>query len=86
MTVELNKSERLRVCKKLKEIRVHKGITQEEISLKTGLTRNNVSRIETGRYNIGIDIISAIATAMDYHLDLIPGPPPAFFEVKTRSE
>jgi len=52
-------------------IRTSKRITQEQLAERAGITRNNLSRIENGKYNTGIDIIIRIANALEMQLTLI---------------
>lgn len=57
--------------KKIVEMRMLKRITQEELALKADITRNNLSRIENGKYNPGLDILQRIADALDMELGFI---------------
>lgn len=50
---------------RVKQLRVEQGFTQEQLSLMTGLSRSNVSRIETGEANAGITEFLALASALD---------------------
>lgn len=37
------------LCKSIKQIRLNKNISQEELSLKSGVNRVTISRMETGK-------------------------------------
>ena len=45
-------------------IRNEKNITQEQLAEKADVTRNNISRIENGKYNPGLDILLRIGDAL----------------------
>lgn len=51
--------------------RKQKGISQSELAERTGILPNNLSRIETGKYSTGIDILLKIADALDMELGFI---------------
>jgi transcriptional regulator with XRE-family HTH domain len=60
---------------RLKEIRLQKGLTQEELSEKSGVKQGLISNYEKGRRMIGEDnmvkLIRALETNADYFLGLI---------------
>lgn len=63
--------ERKRIGMRIAELRKAKGFTQEELSIRAGLQRTHVSRIEAGRYAVTIDTLSAIAEQLGCKVDLI---------------
>lgn len=48
----------------LMEARKKKQMTQQEVADKAGITRANLSRIEAGKYNASIDILSRVCDAI----------------------
>lgn len=56
---------------KIVEMRTIKRITQEQLSESAGITRNNLSRIENGKYNPGLDIVQRIAEALGMELGFL---------------
>lgn len=56
---------------KIKEIRKSKKWTQTELGDKVGMTHQEISRIENGLHNIGIETIAMVAYALGYEIDLI---------------
>jgi len=50
--------------RKLKELRVRRGLTQEELAEKANLHRNYVSDVERGTRNISLVNIIALAKAL----------------------
>lgn len=56
----------------IKERREELGMTQEELSRKSGVSRQTISAIETGKYgNILVGTLAAIALALDTTVDKI---------------
>lgn len=51
--------------KRVKAMRISKGITQAQLSEMTGIQRPNLSRLENGKTNPNIDTLYRIATALD---------------------
>lgn len=68
ITSEYSQIERHKLCKKFQELATSKGITQDELAAKTGLKRNNISRIFSGKYSTSIDHLILIASALDTRL------------------
>jgi len=60
-----------RIGKRITEIRSEKKMLQSELAELTGLKQANISRIEAGRYNTGIDILAKIATALEMEIDFV---------------
>lgn len=54
----------------VREMREKKGITQEELAKRSGVSRQTISAIETdARYSAGIGTLSAIARALETKVD-----------------
>ena len=64
--------ERVRIGKRIRELRESKKMEARDLALLTGIDAANLSRIEQGKYSTGVDILSSIAIVLDAHLDLIP--------------
>ena len=52
-------------ARKLKEFRVKKGLSQEELADIAGLHRTYVGSVERGERNISIDNMERLASALD---------------------
>lgn len=50
--------------KRLRELRLDKGITQEELSLEIGTDNSYISNIENARYDIPLSRVRMIAQAL----------------------
>lgn len=59
---------RIAFGRKIVEARTVNRLTQEELAERAGLQQNNLSRIENGKYNPGLDILQRIADALDMEL------------------
>lgn len=63
-------TDRERIGIRIAEIRKQKGLSAHELAELTDLKRPNISRIESGKYSTGIDILSKIANALGKKIDL----------------
>lgn len=64
--------ERVRIGRRIRELRDRKRMEARDLALLTGIDAANLSRIEQGKYSTGVDILSRICVILDAHLDLIP--------------
>ncbi|MBV5282177.1 MAG: helix-turn-helix transcriptional regulator [Paludibacter sp.] len=60
---------RIAFGKRLARKRKQMKLTQEELALKAGLDRVTINRIENGKFNVGLDILNKIGTALGAELD-----------------
>lgn len=56
---------------RLKELRLEKGYSQEEIAHKTGFPTSQIGRIERGEINTSISHIAAFSKALNIHPKLV---------------
>ena len=63
--------ERIRIGKRIKEIRLEKGFDAKTLAAVTGIDAANLCRIEAGKYSVGFDILSKIAKACGKKLDFV---------------
>lgn len=69
--IEYNQqTSREKVIQKYIQCRKNKHMTQAELSNRTGISRSNISRFESGNYNPSLDIMVKIATALDMDFDI----------------
>ncbi len=64
--------ERERIGNRIKELRKEQGIDAKELANRIGIDPGNLSRIEQGRFSVGIDILNKIAGVMNMKLDFVP--------------
>lgn len=58
------------VGRQLAELRKAAGMTQEQLSELSGLNRANISKIESGRYNVSLDILGKICEVLGVRIEL----------------
>jgi transcriptional regulator with XRE-family HTH domain len=56
----------------IKQMREEKGLTQEELADKMGMSRTTISKVEDGKWNYGIDTITLFAVHLDFFQFFIP--------------
>lgn len=61
---------RIEIGNRVAEIRKQKGLTQSELSEITGLQQVNISKIETGKYNVSIDILNKVCKALEVEIKI----------------
>lgn len=49
---------------RLKNLRKEKGLSQEELALKSGLNRPYISGIEQGKRNVSLEVMEKLAEAL----------------------
>ena len=64
-------TERERIGALIASTRKEKGLTQDDLAVKCGMQKQNISRIEHGKYSIGIEILAKVCKAMGCKLDII---------------
>lgn len=70
MTI-IKEKERLRIGRRIAEIRKEQALTQAQVAERCGLQQAHIARIETGRYSVGLDTLALIADAMGMKIDFI---------------
>lgn len=63
---------RTKIGEQIRRCRESLGMTQSDLSERAGIDRENVSKIECGRYNVSVDIIGRIAEALECDIELKP--------------
>lgn len=66
-----NEQERKRIGQRIKALRTEMKLTQGELAERAGLQLTHISRIEAGKYSVGIDTLSAIAKVLGQQLDFM---------------
>ena len=61
----------IRIGNRIKEIREERGIEARDLARLVGIDAANLSRIENGRYSVGLDILAKIATALGKKVDFV---------------
>lgn len=63
--------ERERIGSKIRLLREKKGMEAKQLAIITNIDAANLSRIEQGRYSVGLDILSKISLALGAKVDLV---------------
>lgn len=58
----------MNIIRSLIDARIEQGITQKELSEKTGIQQSNISRLENGNYNPSLKLLKRIAKALNKEL------------------
>lgn len=66
-----NEQERQRIGQRIAELRKQKGLTQQDVADRIGMQRNNISRIEQGKYSVGFDTLQTIAEEFGMTIDFV---------------
>lgn len=64
-------NDRIRIGKKITELRKEKNISQAKLSELSGVGYSHIARIELGRLSVSIDTLSKISDALGYRLDFV---------------
>ena len=60
------------ILKNLREARQRKGISQRELSAKSGIPQSHISKIESGAVDLRVSSLVALARVLDLELELVP--------------
>ncbi|WMW78685.1 helix-turn-helix transcriptional regulator [Flavobacterium sp. 20NA77.7] len=63
--------ERVRIGAKIRELRKEKNIEAKTLAQIANIDAANLSRIEQGRYSVGMDILSKISLALGAKIELV---------------
>ena len=63
--------ERQRIGQRIADLRKQHQMTQQDLANKTGMQRNHISRIESGKYSVGFDTLQLIAEQFDMKVDIV---------------
>ena len=63
-------NERRRIGSAVKDLREKKGYSLRKLSELSGVSVQNLTKIEHGKYNVSIDILGRIATALDAQISI----------------
>jgi DNA-binding XRE family transcriptional regulator len=64
-------NERKRIGARIRQLREDKGMEAKQLAKLVKIDAANLSRIEQGRYSVGLDILTKIADALGVKVDLV---------------
>lgn len=71
MTEDQKQENRLRIGGQVAAIRKEKGLSIRELAEACGVTAQNITKIEHGKYNVSIDILGKICEALGCKIEII---------------
>ena len=63
--------ERIRIGGRIRQIREERNMEARDLAKLAGIDAANLSRIENGKYSVGIDILSKIAAVLGKKIDFV---------------
>ena len=66
-----DKSAAVEIGRRLKVLRVERGMLAKDVCEKAGITNSTLTAIENGAYNSGICQITSIAKAIGVHVEIV---------------
>lgn len=66
-----NWTHREKIGKRIAQLRQERGLTVRALGELSGVTFQNIYKIENGRYNVSIDILQKICNALNVEIELI---------------
>ena len=60
------------ILKGLREARQRKGLSQRELSARSGVPQSHISRIEQGNVDLRVSSLVALARVLELELELVP--------------
>lgn len=70
MSEEEKYNNRQRIGRLIAELRQEKDLSVIKLAEKSGVSRQNIYKIEDGKYNVSIDILVKICRALDSELTI----------------
>lgn len=62
---------RLRIGQAIAAIRKEKGLSVRQLAELSGVTFQNINKIELGKYSVGIDVLTKITDALNCEVTII---------------
>ncbi|MDE6651368.1 MAG: helix-turn-helix transcriptional regulator [Paramuribaculum sp.] len=63
--------ERTRIGSRIRQLRDERGLEARDLAKLAGIDAANLSRIENGKYSVGLDILSKVAAALGKKIDFV---------------
>ena len=70
MTEEEKIANRIQIGNRISELRQEKGMSVNQLAEKCDVSRQNIYKIEDGKYNVSIDILYKVRKALDVELKI----------------
>lgn len=66
---------KVRIGKRIAELRKEKGISQNKLGQLTGISASNIGKIELAQFNPGLETLCKIGDALGFTIDFVPNNP-----------
>lgn len=66
-----NVEERLRIGERIRQLRNEAGLTVRGLADLSEVSYQNITKIENGKYNVSIDILSKVTDALNAKIEII---------------
>lgn len=63
--------ERIRIGKRLRELREGQGLTTTQLAEMCDLSHSTISKVENGRWSVSLDILSKICDALGARVEIV---------------
>lgn len=63
--------DRVRIGERIRQIREDRGMEARDLAKLSNIDASNLSRIENGKYSVGLDILSKIAAVLGKKIDFV---------------
>lgn len=70
MTEEEKMANRIQIGNRISELRQEKGMSVFQLAEKCDVSRQNIYKIEDGKYNVSIDILYKVCKALEVELKI----------------
>lgn len=71
MESEKRYNERIRIGKRIAELRQSRGLSQNQLAELSGIKQPNLNHIEKGRYAVTLDTLTKISSALGMVVDFV---------------
>lgn len=66
-----NEEERIRIGNRIRELRNEAGLSVRGLANLSAVSYQNITKIENGKYNVSIDILSKVTEALNAKIEIV---------------
>lgn len=71
MTEEEILQNRIRIGRRIAQLREERKISQAELAERTGLAQSNIARTEAGKFSTTLDVLTKVGEALGVKIDFV---------------
>ena len=68
--IEEKSLNRLRIGQKIAELRQERGLSVRQLGEMSGVSYQNITKIEHGKYNVSIDLLTKVLNVLDSQIEI----------------